>query len=350
MAAPMYAKVRSVVSHLPSKVLTNTELVERFPEWTEEKIKAKTGISTRYIAEENDYSSTLGTEAVLKLLQKIHEVPSTIDFLLAVTQTPDYLFPGISSFIHSAIGMRQDSGAMDVNLGCSGYVYALGVAKGLIESNQAKNVVLVTADTYSRLLNPQDKSVVSIFGDGATATWISGESEKESISRVFFGSDGSRASSLFVPGGGLRSRENLFPRSEPSSRGFEPTGYDLFMDGPEIFGFTIEIAEAAVERTIDLAGISRDEVDFYVFHQANAFMLRHLGEKLEIPEPKMAIEMESSGNTVSGTVPMAIESLEKSGILSTKSETICLVFGFGVGLSWSGSVLRLDKADFLPQS
>lgn len=336
-----FSKILDIVSFRPDQPLTNAELSSRFPSWSAEKIEEKTGITTRFVADKTVFSADLGLGALLKLLKSSARGPDEIDFLLVVTQTPDFIFPGVSSFIHGSAGLRHTAGAMDVNLGCSGYVYALGVAKGLIESEQATNVVVVTTDTYSKLLNPEDRSVVSLFGDGATATWISGDSQTESITKVHFGSDGSKATALFVPGGGIRSSQAGFLEETLIQRGLTGSGYDLFMDGPEIFNFTLAIAERTLERTLELANLCMEDIDLFVFHQANAFLLNHMRGKLNIPESKFPIEMGPWGNTVSGTIPMAIESLRERGVITTEKESIVLLLGFGVGLSWAGTVARL---------
>lgn len=336
-----YPGIIAIATSYPKNILTNEELSSRFPDWNPEKIELKTGIKSRFVADNTEFSSTLGYRAFQNLLVETGYLPEDVDFLIVVTQTPDFIFPGVSSFIHGAAGLRHDAGTMDVNLGCSGYVYGLSLAKGLIESGQVRNVVLITADTYSKLINSEDKSVVSIFGDGATATWIGPSKQKKMIAKAFFGSDGSRATSLFVPGGGLRSSNHEFPHADAANRGINSSGFDLYMDGPGIFSFTLEIAEEAIARTLALANLTKEEVDFFVFHQANAFMLRHLQAKLGLLDSKFPIEMSQWGNTVSGTIPMTLAEMKKKKKILSGEETTCLLLGFGVGLSWAGTVIKL---------
>lgn len=333
-----FARIAGISTALPEGILTNSELAEIFPVWSAESIYRKVGVRQRHIADEHTFSSDLGLAALENLLSEYRIKAEDIDILIVVTQTPDRLFPGVSSVIHGRAGLKSECGAFDVNLGCSGYVYALGLAKSLIESGQAVTVVVITADTYSKILNPLDKSVRAVFGDGASATLLLGDGSVECVSPVSFGSDGSRYGQLVVPGVGLKSSLEDIPQADPSRRGLEGSGYDLYMDGPGIFSFTLEVAKDAIKRTLTKAKTSEAEISHYVFHQANEFMLRHLQRKLEIPDSKFVVEMESWGNVVSSSIPFALKYLSKS---NPHTEMVCLLFGFGVGLSWGGTVVNM---------
>jgi 3-oxoacyl-[acyl-carrier-protein] synthase-3 len=329
-----YSRVIGFAAHLPGQVLTNDEISSEFPEWEVSRISAKTGIETRHISSENEFSSDLAIAATEKLIAKHSIARSDIDYLLVVTQTPDRILPGIAPLVHEAIGMRSSAGAVDLNLGCSGYVYGLGVAKGLIESGQAANVLLVTSDTYTKLLNPKDKSVRTIFGDGATATWIGSDGAEDSITGFSYGTDGSGYSHLMVPNGGLKRIISPESKSSSVSRNFQTGAFDLYMDGPEIFNFTLRVVGDTLQEVLEKSKLKKSDVDFFVFHQANAFMLTHLVKKLEIPEEKAPILMRDWGNTVSGTIPMALIQMSDNGQLKPGSRLVLL--GFGVGLSWAG--------------
>jgi 3-oxoacyl-[acyl-carrier-protein] synthase-3 len=334
-----FARFVTSEMHLPEGRLSNLQLNELFPDWGAEKIGVKTGIQTRAVASKDEFSSSLGVQAAKKLLKSNSLDVGIFDYLICISQTPDFLFPGIATTVHEAIGMRRDSGAVDLNIGCSGYVYGLGLAQGLIATNQASNVLIVTSDTYSKLLNTDDRSVRTIFGDGASATWIDNLGDSDSIIGLNHGVDGSGAGNLIVPNGGLRDGTSIFPKSNPESRGLKGSAFDLYMNGPAIFDFTLKVAGESVQKTLNNASLSRQDIDYFVFHQANAFILRHLGEKLNIPESKLPILMESWGNTVSGTIPMALTELSKSGKLNPGSKV--LLFGFGVGLSWASVVISI---------
>lgn len=334
----MPIEIVAISSYLPAGTLTNSDLNANFPEWSADRISEKTGISIRHIADSDEYSSTLAIRAAESLLADNNLEASSIDYLIVVTQTPDYILPGVSQIVHEAIGLRSSTGAIDVNQGCSGYVYALGLAKGLIESGQCARVMVLTTDTYSKLIHPEDKSVRTIFGDGATASLVAeSEIQGKNIDSFVYGTDGSGAGHLIVPTGGLRDAGTRYPKTRLLERGLSERPYGLFMNGPEIFNFTIRIAHNSLERILEKSDLRLEDIDIFVFHQANKFMLEHLKSKLEIPEAKFPIVMQEFGNTVSSTIPMTLEKLKNENRLEGKK---VLLLGFGVGLSWAGCILR----------
>ncbi|MEO7126696.1 MAG: ketoacyl-ACP synthase III [Nakamurella sp.] len=333
----MNARISAIDYYLPENTLTNADLSAEFPEWSVEKIARKTGITNRHVAADDEFSSDLAVRAAERLFARGSIDPGAVDYLLLVTQSPDYFLPSTAALVHERLGLRSNAGATDVSLGCSGFIYALGLAKGLIESEQASTVLVVTADTYTKFLNPQDKSVRTIFGDGASATLITADGTADSLYAFSYGTDGSGAGHLLVPHGGLRPGEVLSPESAPDRRGLATTAYDLFMNGAEIFNFTIRTVPGLVDSVMAKAGLAVDDVDLFVFHQANKFMLEHLRTRLGIPAEKFPILMADSGNTVSGTIPIALAMAVESGILQ-RGMTLLLV-GFGVGLSWAGSAV-----------
>ncbi|UOQ57709.1 ketoacyl-ACP synthase III [Leucobacter allii] len=334
----MQARIVAIESHLPEAVLTNEDLSAEFPEWSVEKISAKTGIHRRHIAGEDEFSSDLAIAAGRALLERRGIDPETIDYVIVCTQSPDYFLPTTACIVHAGLGLRQNSGAADLNLGCSGYVYALGQAKGLIESGQASRVLVITADTYTKFVNPADKSVRTIFGDGAAATLVAAEdTETEGIGAITYGTDGTGAGHLVVPHGGLRRGTDIAPKSAPAARDLESSGYDLFMDGPEIFNFTLRVVPESVQAILEQAELGLDDIDLFVFHQANAFMLEHLRKKLKVPTEKFFVALAETGNTVSSSIPIALAEAERQGALRPGMRVMLL--GFGVGLSWGGLIV-----------
>jgi 3-oxoacyl-[acyl-carrier-protein] synthase-3 len=239
------------------------------------------------------------------------------------------------------LGLSTDCGALDINQGCSGFVYGLSIAKALIESNIATNVLLITAETYSKFIHPQDRSVRTIFSDGASATLIAAvESGEDCIGPFVLGTDGRGAQELIVPAGGHRMP--LSPGTaveKDDGSGNIRSDQNLFMNGAEIFNFTIRTVPAVVSQLLQKAGMELEEVDFFVFHQANKFMLDHLRKKLRIPPEKFCINMESYGNTVSSTIPMALEIARAQGQVRTGDKV--MLVGFGVGYSWAATMLNL---------
>lgn len=332
-----FARISSLAYSLPDGMLTNDDLASEFPQWSVEKISKKTGIAVRRIAAADEYSSDLAARAASSLFDAQGIDPGSVEFLILCTQTPDYFMPTTAALVQDAIGLPRSVGALDVNLGCSGYVYSLGLAKGLIESGQVGNVLVLTADTYSKFLNPHDKSVRTIFGDGASATFVTSDADQESLRGFSYGTDGSGGKHLMVPNGGLRPGNSLLPESSPGNRGLSTSGYDLYMNGPEIFNFTLEVIPQTMSQVLEKAGLELQEIDLFVFHQANAYMLEHLRKKLQIDSSKFFVFLKQSGNTVSSTIPIALSEAERTGTLQRGMKVLLL--GFGVGLSWGGSVI-----------
>ncbi|GAB3631136.1 ketoacyl-ACP synthase III [Microbacterium shaanxiense] len=334
----MNARIAAVGYHVPETVLTNDDLAAQFPEWSVEKIASKTGIAQRHIAGADEFSSDLAIAAGRALIAEHDIDPKTIDYVIVCTQSPDYFLPSTACIVQDALGIPTTAGATDITLGCSGYVYALGLAKGLIASDQASNVMVLTADTYTKFLNQADKSVRTIFGDGSSATLVSGDGAADSISGIVYGTDGSGAKNLIVPRGGLREGTALQPKANADARELVEGSYDLYMDGPEIFNFTLRVVPGSVEQILFKAGLSLGDIDLFVFHQANAFMLEHLRKKLGVPKEKFFIALENFGNTVSSTIPIALAEAERDGTLKPGMRVMLL--GFGVGLSWGGLIVN----------
>lgn len=333
-----FAGIAGISYFTPEGLLTNDMLAEEFPEWSVDKIGLKTGIRTRRITSANEFSSTLATQAAQSLFSDRAGSSTDFDYLILCTQTPDFFLPTTACLVHRELELPQHVGAIDVNQGCSGYVYSLGLAKGLIETGQANSVLVLTADTYSKLLNPADKSVRTIFGDAASATLVSRTDREDELMNGFtYGTDGAGAHHLMTTRGGLREGESLSKRAGASERSLAPSPYDLFMNGPEIFNFTLRVVPDLVDSVLDSAGLQFSDIDFFVPHQANAFMLKHLRDKLGISEERFAVDMEDFGNTVSSTIPMTLARLAKKGQLFEGMKI--MVLGFGVGLSWAGAVL-----------
>jgi 3-oxoacyl-[acyl-carrier-protein] synthase-3 len=338
----MKASISAIEYSLPEKLLKNEELAAKFSDWTAEKIADKTGIIERHIAGEDECASDIAVRAAQKLFDNHSCRREEIDFLLFCTQTPDYFLPSTACVFQNRLGLPTACGALDFNLGCSGFVYGLGLAKGLIETAQAKKVMLVTAETYSKFINENDKSVRTIFGDGAAATLIQAvdigdETSDEPIGRFVYGTDGRGAKNLIVPIGGMRQRTSS-NESHIDEFGNERMSSNLYMNGGEIFNFTLQAVPPAVNRLLEIMQLHLEEVDLVVFHQANRYMLDHLRKKLKIPEEKFVFDMEHVGNTVSSTIPIALSDAAASGRL--KDGQRVMIVGFGVGYSWAANVIR----------
>lgn len=325
---------------LPEKVLSTQVLANEAPDWSVEKIDSKTGIRDRHIADREEYASDLAVAAAHKLFASGVSEPSEIDFIIYCTQSPEYLVFTTACMIQERLGLPTTIGAYDINLGCSGYVYALGQAEGLIVTGQASSVLLITADTYSKFIHPRDRSVRTIFGDGAAATLVRAtESDVPYIGPFVYGTDGTGAKNLIVPAGGQRlPRSGQTAVSCEDAQGNVRSADNLFMDGGEIFNFTLTSAPQTVGRLLQKAGLSLDAIDLFVFHQTNTYTLNHLRKRIKIPEEKFVVSMSHCGNTVSSTIPIALKDAMESG--RVPSGTLIMLVGFGVGYSWGAGLLR----------
>ncbi|MDB5141274.1 MAG: ketoacyl-ACP synthase [Mucilaginibacter sp.] len=333
----MPAFLKAVSYYLPEKILNNDQLNTEFPEWSAEKISQKTGIYERRISEENEYSSDLGFKAATKLFEEHTINPGSIDFILFCTQSPDYFLPTTACILQQRLDIPTSAGALDYNLGCSGYVYGLALAKGLITAGIAKNVLLITAETYSKFINNKDKSNRTIFGDAASASLIVDYNEGAEIYNFSLGSDGAGAENLIVKNGGMRYR-NVVGKDIFGENGYERNDDNLYMKGSEIFIFTSKAVPLLVYDTLSKNQMNLDNIDLFVFHQANEFMLEHIRKKMQIPTDKFYISLRNCGNTVSSTIPIALHQAIKEKRIN-KNSTILLA-GFGVGYSWGGVILK----------
>lgn len=335
-----HGAVAGIAFSLPQKVVTTQDLASEFPEWSVEKIDSKTGIRERHIAAEDECASDLAEQAARKLFESGVCEPSTIDFILYCTQSPDYFLPTTACILQDRLGIPTTAGAYDFNLGCSGYIYGLGQAEGLIATGQASSVLLLTAETYSKFIHPQDRSVRTIFGDAASATLVRAtEAAGPYIGPFVYGTDGSGAKNLMVPAGALRQPHTQQTAvTSTDSQGNVRSQDHLFMDGGEIFNFTLSAVPASVRQLLEKAGLQLDVIDLFVFHQANKYMLEHLRKKMKLPDEKFVIAMSDCGNTVSSTIPIALKHAMDSGRMP--SGTLAMLVGFGVGYSWGATLLR----------
>jgi 3-oxoacyl-[acyl-carrier-protein] synthase-3 len=335
------AAIVATASYLPERELTNEELARDLAgDWTAEKIFQKTGIHTRHIAGPNECASDLGVRAAQTLFERGACGPDEVDYLLFCTQSPDYFLPTTACLVQARLGLPTSCGAIDFNQGCSGFVYGLSLAKSLVEAGLARHVLLITAETYSKFVNPRDRSVRTVFGDAAAATLISGiESESDRLGPFVFGTDGRGAENLIVPVGGLRRplTEAALEEREDKSGNWRSDA-NLYMNGPEIFNFTLSTLPKAVASLLQKSGQTLDDVGYFIFHQANQFMLDRLRAKLSIPPEKFCVDLDWCGNTVSSTIPIALERAVASATVRPGMQV--MLVGFGVGYSWAAAMMR----------
>lgn len=335
----MDAAITAIEYSLPRRILDNDQLAKEFADWTPEKILAKTGIRERHVATEEECASDFAIEAANRLLNSNICSRDEIDYVLYCTQSPDYFLPTTACMLQDRLELKLSCGAMDFNLGCSGYVYGLGLAKGLVESGQASRILFLTAETYSKYIHPCDKSVRTLFGDGATATLISGiESEFPVIGPFVYGTDGSGMNNLIVPTGGLRKARVQDAALISDESGNARTINNLYMNGPAIFNFTLRVVPDTVSRILAQAELEIEDIDLFVFHQASKLMLDHLQKKLKVPAERFWVAMDDVGNTVSCTIPIALKRALEAGKI--RPGHLVMLVGFGVGYSWGATLVR----------
>ena len=339
MSPGLKAAIRGIASHLPTGVLTNEQLANEFGVWNGNQIFEKTGVAVRHLSAQNECASDLGVDAAKKLFAGGACAPEDIDFLILVTQTPDYFMPTSACLLQDRLGLKTSCGAIDVNQGCSGYIYGLALAKSLVETSVARKILLITSDTYTKLINPKDRSTRTLFGDGAAATLVSPtESDHDLIGPFVLGSDGKGANNLIVPAGGFRRPITPETSIEHEDGGNIRSDENIFMNGAEVLAFTMRTIPAVVDQLLEKSGLTLDQIDLVIPHQANKFLLERLRAKLKLPVEKYWIDMKESGNTVSATIPIAIESALGQGRLKAGSRA--LLAGFGVGYSWGATIVE----------
>lgn len=329
------AYIKALSYNLPEKVLTNSDIAKDFPEWTEEKITSKIGILERHITVEGETASDLACGAAEKLFSANGIDRQAIDYLIFVTQSPDYHLPTTACTIQTRLGLSNKITAIDVNLGCSGFVTGLSLAKAVVISGQAQNVLLLTAETYSKYLHQRDKSNRTIFGDGSAACLVSTEGMAR-IGNFVIGTDGNGAENLIVKTGCARNPQ---PLNDLKFDEFDnPHSSDnLYMDGPAILNYSLESIPQLRADVLEKNGETMDDIDLHVYHQANIFLANLERRKLKIAPEKYYVNIAKVGNTVSSTIPIALCMALEDGTLKNGMKVLSLAQG--LGYTWGGMVL-----------
>ena len=331
--------VRGISWCVPERFETNEDLVREFGTWTPEKILHKTGIKQRHIADADKPASYYHALAGNKFFEEHPDIArDSIDMLVVCTETRDYIAPATACVVHEQLGLRKTCGAVDYELGCSGYIYGLGIAKGFIAGGIARRVLLITGDVVAKYANKQDKAIRTIFGDGFTATLLEA-SAQDRVTGFDFGTDGSGFRDIIIEAGG-----EAMPRSAETALAYTNrfgnthSKENIYMDGRKVLEFSVGEVPGSVDRTLALAGLKKEDIDLVVFHQASQLLLERVRDTLGVPEEKFVIDMAETGNTVSSTVPIALARAVASGRLKPGMKV--LVSGFGVGLSWGTAVIE----------
>lgn len=331
----MNAYIKAISYFLPDQVVDNKTLSEEFPEWTEEKIERKLGIKYRHIARKDETAADLAVRAAERLFADYGIDRNTVDYCIFCTESPDYILPTTACLIQDRLGLPVQIGVLDINLGCSGFIGSLSVAKGLIFAGIAQNILLLTAETYSKYIHPRDKGNRTIFGDGASASIISTEGFAR-IGEFSFGTDGKGAQNLILKTGGARQRQPLEDLSFDDFGNPHSSDY-IYMNGPAILNYTLERIPEVTANVLQKNDIKLENIDLHVFHQANKYIAGLQRRKLKVPEEKYYCCFEDGGNTVSSTIPIALANALKEGSIRRGYKVLSVAQG--LGYTWGGTVL-----------
>jgi len=329
------AKIIGTGSYLPAKVLTNFDL-EHMVETSDEWIVTRTGIQERRIAQATEYTSMMGAKAALCALQDAKVDSEQIDHIIVATLTPDYLFPSTACLIQKELRAKKAS-AMDIQAACTGYLYALSLAKALVETGIYKNVLIVAAEKLSSITDYQDRSTCVLFGDGASAALVSLEGSGLSIDSVRLGADGELADLLMMPAGGCRN-----PATQETVMRRE---HFIKMAGNEVFKHAVRRMESASKECLEALGLEELEISWVVPHQANSRIISAIAKRFEhLPEERVYKTIQKYGNTSASSIGIALDELLHNH--SVKAQEKILLTAFGAGLTWGAAVLRAEGEKF----
>lgn len=323
-----YAEIIGWGYAVPSRVLTNFDL-EKMVDTSDEWIRTRTGISERRVAGPKDTTSTLAIRAAQNALQVADLSPNKLDLIIVATCTADHQMPGVAPIVQDSIGASH-AGAFDVNAACSGFIYALSLANGLIASGQHNTVLVIGADTLSRIVDWTDRSTCVLFGDGAGAVLLQKSDVPTGVRSCILGSDGSGLGSLYIPAGGTRIPITIEQIQNRQNY--------LKMKGSEVYRFAVHVVTQATQEALAKAGLTVDDIDLFVPHQANIRIIQSAVKNLKIPPEKVFTNVQRYGNTSAASIPIALcEAIEAGKV--TVGSNLALV-GFGGGLSWGAAVIQ----------
>lgn len=334
--------IRKIEYALPANTVTNDQLRAEFPHWNMAQLEDRTGVLSRHVASSGETALDLAVLACRKLENHGISMAKNIDAIIFCTETPDYPIPPNANLLHGILDMPTTSMAFDITAGCSGYLYGLEIARGLISAGSASRVLLVTGDTYSRLINPGDRAARCLFGDGAAASVIEAAPAGQGILDCALGSAGKKHDRFIVKAGGTRRPKDDLTGVEVKDRsGNIRTAENIEMDGFGVLTFFNELVPRETRAILQRNDLTTDNIDLFVFHQASGMVLDSLQRVLAIPDHKMARELSDVGNLVSASVPVTLERCIRKGM--AKPGSLVLLCGFGVGLSWGSAILRMPE-------
>lgn len=334
-------KMSGISACVPKKQEENCDLT-LFQNDEAEKFMSSTGVRRRRVADENTTASDLCFHAAEQLIQDLNWSKNEIDCLVFVTQTPDYILPATSCILQHRLGLSQECHAVDVSLGCSGWVYGVSIVTSFLQSCNFRKALLLVGDTSLRSCSRTDKSTWPLFGDAGTAAAFEHTSDVDSKFQFHTSTDGSGYDAIIIPEGGYRTPFSVNSLSvEKIEDGIERNKLHTVLNGMDVFSFGISNAPDTINKLIGHFSIDKDKVDLFVFHQANLFMNEKIRKKLNIPAEKVPYSLANFGNTSSATIPLTLVT-EKAKQLSDGKNSI-IACGFGVGLSWGSVCFELDN-------
>jgi 3-oxoacyl-[acyl-carrier-protein] synthase-3 len=335
----MKSKIHDIGLYFPAKIYSNADLQEDFPQLKVKELTRLTGVLSRHICEGGETSVDMGVEAARELFARKRITKEEVDYLIFCSAGGDFITPASACIVHEKLDLKSNCGTVDINQGCTGFLHGLNLADALVTSGNAKNVLLITSEAISKTVHPQDKGNRAIFGDAAAATLVTKADLQYDFGNFIFGTDGSKYDQIIIKHGRERfplpdSAEDDFTDDFGTTRNHSK----IYMNGGEVFNFSVEKAPGLINDLLAKANLNKEEIDFFVFHQSNRILLETLGKKLKIPQEKIIFELETNGNTVSSSIPIALKRAEEKGII--KKGQKLLFAAFGVGFSWGGVIVE----------
>ncbi len=333
-------RIKDIAYYLPETIIDNQYLHKENPAWDMKQVVERTGVFKRHIARENETALDLSLQACRELFSRHQDAKEMIDGLIFCTQSPDYILPPNACVLHKLLDLPENVFAFDFNLACSGYVYGLALARGLVFTGQAKNILLVTADTYSKYISRKDRSARVLFGDGAAVTWITGADSGPGVIDILCSTGGKEYDRFIIPAGGLRlpkSRKTCRPKKDES--GNVRTLENIYMDGLGVLAFVNSRVPRQIRQILARNSLTCDDIDLFIFHQASKLALDSLAAILKIEPEKEFRNLQEIGNTVSASIPIALKDALDAGRAVPGHKIV--ISGFGVGLSWGTALIEI---------
>ena len=336
--------IRATSCAVPANPVGNEQFVGRFGDGVE-KFAKMTGVTRRCVALPEQTASDLSYVAAMGLFAAGKAVPEEIDALIFVSQTPDYILPATACVLHHRLGLKKECLAFDINLGCSGFVYGLFVAGSLCRREGIRNVLLCGGDTITKIISPKDRSSVMLFGDGGFASLLAYTEVDDNPVHYLYGTDGAGFKNIVIPSGAQRNKSGSREIRE-FGEGVLRSDYDLYMNGTEVFNFTISEVPSAIRRLMGLAGRTPENTDLLVLHQANLFILKQIAKMTKMPMEKVPVTIDRFGNTSVTSIPLTL--CDTLALHPDRVSRRVTLAGFGVGLSWGVLSLEVLPDCFLP--